>query len=441
MKSHADAVHSLLQRRIPMRDAGERSHPEHLVAVIDVLQVADDGAAAVAVACVAHTPLRGWADWRRRLEAWVTLAPAVGVIPQCGCQRSLDRLARRQALPEFHHEIGTPLALTAIRGTFFDFVDDPWNDVGEEHRAGRFVRDGLLVTDDGVIVAFGSYVDIAGDYPDIEVTHIPGRLITPGFIDGHIHFPQTRILGAYGHQLLPWLLESVFPEEMKYGDRAYAEEGATRFFDTLLASGTTTCQAFTSSYPVTTEVYFEEAARRGMRVIGGLTGIDRFAPDDYLVTPDGFYADSTDLIERYSGVGRNLYAITPRFGLGASTELLEQCRRLKEEHPDLWVNTHISENPSEIRELLAAHPDCDDYLGVYEKYGLVGPKFSGGHGVWLSDDEFRRFAESGASVTFCPSSNLFLGSGLFRLGRATDPEHRVKLSFGTDMGGETGSAC
>ena len=172
-----------------------------------------------------------------------------------------------------------------------------------------------------------------------------------------------------------------------------------------------------------------------MRVIGGLTGIDRFAPDDYLVTPDGFYAGSTDLIERYSGVGRNLYAITPRFGLGASKELLEQCRRLKEENPDLWVNTHISENPSEIRELLAAHPDCDDYLGVYEKYGLVGPKFSGGHGVWLSDDEFRRFAESGASVTFCPSSNLFLGSGLFRLGRATDPEHRVKLSFGTDIGG------
>ena len=120
-----------------------------------------------------------------------------------------------------------PLALTAIRGTFFDFIDDPWNYVGEEHRAGRFVRDGLLVTDDGLIVAFGDYDDVSGDYPNIEVTHIPGRLITPGFIDGHIHFPQTRILGAYGHQLLPWLLESVFPEEMKYGDREYAEEGAS----------------------------------------------------------------------------------------------------------------------------------------------------------------------------------------------------------------------
>ncbi|WP_022884630.1 guanine deaminase [Glaciibacter superstes] len=327
------------------------------------------------------------------------------------------------------------MAQTAIRGTFFDFIDDPWKHVGEEHLAARFVRDGLLVADDGVIVAFGDYDDVVADYPDVDVTHILDRLITPGFIDGHIHFPQTRMLGAYGEQLLPWLQKSVFPEEMRYGDREYAEEGATRFFDTLLASGTTTCQAFTSSYPVTTEVFFDEAARRNMRVIGGLTGIDRFAPDEYLVTPESFYDDSTDLIERYSGAGRNLYAITPRFGLGASNELLEQCRRLKAEHPDLWVNTHISENPTECRDLLAAHPDCDDYLGVYEKYDLVGPKFSGGHGIWLSDDEFRRIAASGASVTFCPSSNLFLGSGLFRLGRATDPEHRVKLSFGTDMGG------
>lgn len=324
---------------------------------------------------------------------------------------------------------------TAIRATFFDFIDDPWKYVGEEHRAARFVRDGLLVIDDGVIVAFGDYQDISGDYPNVEVTEIPGRLITPGYIDGHIHFPQTRMLGAYGEQLLPWLEKSVFPEEMRYGDREYAEDGARRFFDTLLASGTTTCQAFTSSYKVTTEVFFDEAAKRNMRVIGGLTGIDRFAPDDYLVTPDGFYADSADLIEQYSGVGRNLYAITPRFGLGASKELLEQCKRLKEANPDLWVNTHISENPAEIRALLTVHPECDDYLGVYEKYGLVGPKFSGGHGVWLSDSELRRFAETGASVTFCPSSNLFLGSGLFRLGRATDPEHRVKLSFGTDMGG------
>jgi guanine deaminase len=227
----------------------------------------------------------------------------------------------------------------------------------------------------------------------------------------------------------------VFPEEMKYENRDYAREGAKRFFDNLLACGTTTCQAFTSSSPVSTEELFEEAARRDMLTIAGLTGIDRHAPRQMLNTPAQFYEESKRLIERYHGRGRNLYAITPRFAFGSSPELLEACRRLKREYPDCWVNTHISENPSEVRGVLAEHADCGDYLGVYEKYDLVGPKFSGGHGVWLSDGEFRRLSARGAAVVFCPCSNLFLGSGLFRLGRATDPKARVKLAWGTDMGG------
>ncbi|MFG1402018.1 guanine deaminase [Xanthobacter sediminis] len=322
-----------------------------------------------------------------------------------------------------------------IRGIFFDFVDDPWKHVGREQEAARFHADGLLVIEDGIISDFGAFDDVSPRHPGLEITAIPGRIITPGFIDGHIHFPQTRVLGAYGEQLLPWLQKWVFPEELKYKDPAYAKEGAVRFFDTLLASGTTTCQAFTSSSPVSTEAFFEEASRRNMRVIAGLTGIDRNAPEDFLDTPENFYRDSKDLIARYHNRGRNLYAVTPRFAYGASTELLQRCEQLKKEHPDCWVNTHISENPAECRGVLEQHPDCNDYLGVYEKFGLVGPKFSGGHGVWLSDNEFRRMSESGAAVVFCPCSNLFLGSGLFRIGRATDPERRVKMSFGTDMGG------
>ncbi len=322
-----------------------------------------------------------------------------------------------------------------IRGIFFDFVDDPWKHVGREQEAARFHADGLLVIEDGIIADFGAFDDVSPRHPGLEITAIPGRIITPGFIDGHIHFPQTRVLGAYGEQLLPWLQKWVFPEELKYKDPAYAKEGAVRFFDTLLASGTTTCQAFTSSSPVSTEAFFEEASRRNMRVIAGLTGIDRNAPEDFLDTPENFYRDSKDLIARYHNRGRNLYAVTPRFAYGASTELLQRCEQLKKEHPDCWVNTHISENPAECRGVLEQHPDCNDYLGVYEKFGLVGPKFSGGHGVWLSDNEFRRMSESGAAVVFCPCSNLFLGSGLFRIGRATDPERRVKMSFGTDMGG------
>jgi guanine deaminase len=327
------------------------------------------------------------------------------------------------------------MTVIGIRGTFFDFVDDPWKHVGSEQDAARFVEDGLLVVTDGIISDFGSYEEVSARHPDVAVTQIADRIITPGFIDGHIHVPQTRALGAFGQQLLPWLTDTVFPEESRYADRGYAQEGTSRFFDNVLAAGTTTVQAFTSSSSVSTEAFFEEADKRKMRVIGGLTGIDRYAPEDTIDTPENFYRDSTALIEKYHRKNRLLYAVTPRFGLGASNELLAACKTLKQENPDLWINTHISENPAEIRGLLLEHPDCSDYLSVYEKYDLVGPKFSGGHGVWLSDSEFERLHDTGGSVTFCPCSNLFLGSGLFRLGRATDPDTRIRMSFGTDVGG------
>jgi len=323
----------------------------------------------------------------------------------------------------------------AVRGTFFDLLDDPWKYVGHEQAAARFVRDGLLVVKDGRIADFGPFADVSRRHPDVDVTHLQDRLILPGFIDGHVHFPQTRVLGAYGHQLLDWLQTWIFPEEMKYADRDYSRDAAGRFFDALLAGGTTTCQAFTTSHPTATEEFFDEAARRDLRVIAGLTGIDRFAPAEYLNTPDGFYRDSKALIERYHRVGRNLYAITPRFALGCTDALMRRCKQLKDEHPDCWINTHISENPTELRDVRSYYPDCHDYTHIHEHHGLLGPKFSGGHGVWLSDDELRRFAKAGAAVVFCPLSNLFLGSGLFRLGRATDPDHRVRIALGSDMGG------
>jgi len=326
------------------------------------------------------------------------------------------------------------MSTIGIRGAFFDFIDDPWKHVGREQEAARFHADGLLVAEDGRITDFGAHDEVAKRHPGLAMRHIENRIIVPGFIDGHIHFPQTRVLGAFGQQLLPWLQQWVFPEEIKYADRTYAQEAARCFFDNLLASGTTTCQAFTSSSPVSTEELFEEATRRNMLTIAGLTGIDRHAPREMLNTPEQFYAESKRLIERYHRKGRNLYAITPRFAFGASPALMAACERLKREFPDCWVNTHVSENPSEIRGVLAEHGGCADYLGVYEKYQLVGPKFSGGHGVWLSDDEFRRLSSTGGAITFCPCSNLFLGSGLFRLGRATDPRARVKLSWGTDIG-------
>ncbi|HKM49911.1 MAG TPA: guanine deaminase [Candidatus Bathyarchaeia archaeon] len=324
--------------------------------------------------------------------------------------------------------------VVAIRGAFFDFIDDPWKHVGQEEKSARFHADGMLVVEDGIIKAFGPYDQVSKKYPSLSITHIKERLILPGFVDGHIHVPQTRVLGAFGQQLLPWLIQWIFPEELKYKNRDYAKEGTKHFFDNLLAAGTTTCQAFTTASPVAAEEFFEEATRHNMLVLGGLTGLDRFAPPDSMDSAENFYKDSKRLIEKYHRKGRNLYAITPRFALGASPDLMNACGRLKKEHPDCWVNTHVSENPAEILGVKELH-HCPDYLAVYEKYNLVGKKFSGGHGVWLSDDEFCRIARADASVTFCPLSNLFLGSGLFRLGRATDPDHRIRLSFGTDMGG------
>jgi guanine deaminase len=321
----------------------------------------------------------------------------------------------------------------AIRGAFFDFIDNPWKHVGNEQKSARFYPDGMLVLENGKIKAYGPYNEISAKFPNVPTTHIKDRLILPGFIDGHIHMAQTRVLGVFGQQLLGWLLEGIFPEEKKYSDPAYAKEGATHFFDDLLAGGTTTCQAFLTHSPVSVDAFFEEASRRNMLVIGGLTGIDRFAPKESMDTADNFYKDTTSLIKKWHRKGRNLYAITPRFPLGCSHDMMERCQRLKKENPDVWINSHLNENPHEIRDT-NAHHCTHDYLEAFEKYDLVGPKFTGGHSVWTSDNEYKRLSKAGAAVSFCPLSNLFLGSGLFRLGKVTNPEHPVRFSLGCDVG-------
>jgi len=323
--------------------------------------------------------------------------------------------------------------VVAIRGAFFDFIDDPWKFVGHEQKAARFYPDGMLVIEDGKVKAYGPFDKVSAQYPNVQTTHIKGRLILPGFVDGHIHMPQTRVIGAYGQQLLSWLQDDIFPEERRWLDPTYAKDGANHFFDDLLAGGTTTCQSFMNHSAVTTEAFFEEASRRNMLVIGGLTGIDQFAPKESCDTAANFHRDSEKLIEKYHRKGRNLYAITPRFPLGSSVDMMKACQKMKKDHPDLWVNSHLNENPTEIRDTKAFH-EVPDYTASFEKYDLLGPKFTGGHSVWTSDHEYRRISKAGGSVAFCPLSNLFLGSGLFRLGRVTDPACRVRFSLGCDMG-------
>ena len=215
----------------------------------------------------------------------------------------------------------------AIRGAFFNFIDDPWKYVGHEPDSARFFRDGACGQERSYR-GFWDFNNVMRRHPDLPVTHLPGRLILPGSSTVTSIFRRSAFWGV--RRPVAGLAANLdFPEEQKYHDRDYARTAAGYFFDSLLAAGTTTCMAFTTSSPVSTEEFFDEAARRGMRVIAGLTGIDRFAPDEFLITPDDFYRECRRLIERYHRKGRTLYAITPRFAVGCTAEMMEKCRQLK----------------------------------------------------------------------------------------------------------------
>ena len=238
--------------------------------------------------------------------------------------------------------------MKAIRGAFLDFLDDPF--YRDEPEAARYVPDGLLVIDGEKIKDFGPWSDLGESYSHLDIAAYPDRLILPGFIDTHIHYPQTEMIAAFGEQLLEWLEKYTFPTELKFRDKAYARSVADRFLDLLLSHGTTTGQVFTTTFPQSVDAFFEACGARNICMIAGLTGIDRpgLAPPEYLDTAESFYANSKALIERWHMKGRNKYAITPRFALGSTQDQLDRCGQLKGEYPDTWVNTHMSENHQEI---------------------------------------------------------------------------------------------
>jgi guanine deaminase len=326
------------------------------------------------------------------------------------------------------------MSIMAVRGTLLDCIADPWQ-AEDDRKSVRYLPDGVLVSKDGRIVAIGPAEEVLRAHPDVTPEDYSGELIVPGFVDVHLHYAQTRIIGSFGRQLLEWLQMFTFPEELKFRDKAYADEVASMFFEVLLGCGTTTVQSFATTHPNSVTAFFEEAERLGVQALCGLTGIDRegTAPDDYRDTPESFYAGSKELIEQHHGRGRCLYSISPRFAFGSTSEQLAMAGKLAEEHPDLWIQTHLSENPAEIASVLEFFPDCGDYLEVYEKHGLVRPKFLAGHSIYLSEDEFHRMGEKGGGVAFCPASNLFLGSGFFQWDRAN--HHGVRWGLGCDSGG------
>ena len=301
----------------------------------------------------------------------------------------------------------------AYRAAILHSIADP-AEVGVE-RSYEYFEDGLLLVEDGKVARLGDAETLLGEIGEVEVFEYRDALITPGFIDTHIHFPQTGMIASYGEQLLEWLNTYTFPTERQFGDQAHADQVAEIFLQELLRNGTTTALVFGSVHRQSVESLFEAARRLDLRLIAGKVMMDRNAPDYLTDTAESSYRDSKALIERWHGQGRLLYAVTPRFAPTSTAEQLDMAARLLREHPGVYLHTHLSENLKEIEWVKELFPERSGYLDVYDHHGLLGPRSVFAHGVHLCDGECQRLAETGSAVAFCPTSNLFLGSGLFDL--------------------------
>ncbi len=325
--------------------------------------------------------------------------------------------------------------IKAIRGSFLDFVDDPFY-VAEEESV-RYLPDGLLVLENGKVKAFGSYDDLQADYGEIPTTVYAERLIMPGFIDTHIHYPQTEMIAAYGEQLLEWLDQYVFPTEAKFQDKDYARKVADIFLDQLLSNGTTTALVFAAVFPQSVDAFFEAADNRNLCMIAGKVMMDRNAPDAVCDTAESSYQETKALIQKWHKKGRLRYAVTPRFAITSTDEQLQKAGKLLEEFPDVYMHTHISENLKEVEWVKELFPNCSGYLDAYDQAGLVKERSVFAHGIHLTDSEFQRLSEAKSAIAFCPTSNLFLGSGLFKIEQAKSTDYPVKVGLGTDVGAGT----
>ncbi|NKI59578.1 guanine deaminase [Labrenzia sp. PO1] len=298
-----------------------------------------------------------------------------------------------------------------LRGRLLTFSAEPQSP--DDTSAFDYIEDGALLIENGLILRRGSYCEVVAWAGDAEIIDHRPKLLMAGFIDTHIHFPQVQIVASWGAQLLDWLSTYTFPEETRFADEGHAAAMACRFFDLLTDHGTTTAVAYCSVHKASAEAYFEEAEQRNMRMIGGKVLMDRNAPDGLRDTPQSGYDDTKDLIAKWHGRGRASYAITPRFAITSTPEQMEMAGALVAEHPDCFVQTHLSENRNEIAYTLELYPEARDYLDVYQRYGLLSDKMLLGHSIHLEQREIDALAETGARPVFCPTSNLFLGSGLF----------------------------
>ncbi|MDP2083692.1 MAG: guanine deaminase [Gemmobacter sp.] len=317
-----------------------------------------------------------------------------------------------------------------LTGQVLRFHADPFT-AGPE--AAVIDTDGAVLIEGGLIRAVGPAVALRAAHPQVPVTSHGRNLISAGFVDAHVHYPQTAIIASWGKRLIDWLNLYTFPEEMRLADPAYAATIAARYFDLTLAHGTTTVCSYATIHPTSVDAFFEAAQARGLRALTGKTCMDRNAPEGLRDTPQSAHDDSARLLAKWHGVDRLSYVITPRFSPTSSPEQLEALGALWAENPGCLMQTHLSEQTDEIAWVKSLYPTARDYLDTYERFGLVGPGAVFGHAIWLEDREKALLRERDCALVHCPTSNTFIGSGLFDMGGLKAAGHRIGLA--TDTGG------
>lgn len=315
-----------------------------------------------------------------------------------------------------------------ILGRVLHYTDDPFA-IGPD--AAR-LAEGVII-DAGRIVAVGAADALRRSYPQAKVTDYGPCLVSAGFVDAHAHYPQTAIIASWGKRLIDWLNTYTFPEEMRFSNISYAKDVAKRYFDLTLSNGTTSVCSYTTIHPESVDAFFDAAAERNQRVWAGKTCMDRNAPEGLRDTAQSAYDDSARLLMKWHGKGRASYVITPRFSPTSTPEQLSALGALWAEQPDCLMQTHLSEQTDEIAWVRDLFPNARDYLDTYELHGLLGPGGLYGHAIHLQPRERARLAEVDASLIHCPTSNTFIGSGLFDMAGLKAQGHRIGLA--TDTGG------
>ena len=328
------------------------------------------------------------------------------------------------------------MTVTAIRADVLHCLRDPGLG-GADAGAIEHLRDAVLLVRGGRIEQLAPAAALLPALgPEVAIHDWRGRLVVPGFVDTHVHYPQVDVIARYGAQLLEWLEKYTFPAEQRFADAAHAEATAAFFLDRLLENGTTTASVFCTVHPASVDAFFAEARRRGLLMVAGKCLMDRHAPDGLRDTAESSYAESRALIERWHGLDRLRYAITPRFAATSSEAQLALAGRLAAEHPGVHLQSHVSENRGEIEWVARLFPQARSYLDVYDRFGLLRERAVYAHCIWLDDADRARLTASGTAASFCPTSNLFIGSGLYDLAQALAAGNRVGV--GTDVGGGTG---